>query len=139
MPLSIGELLAPVGPLNAALLFPGEEPAAVGDRMAAYIASANKEAAKLADATPAARDAVAYLWVVWRAYYDVVDRMANTPASFSAADEGSVTFSSEQLKAMQRRTDAALTAYNDAVAALAVDITPPTTPRSVSVRVIPTW
>lgn len=139
MPPLVSDLLAPVGPLNAAYLFPGEDAAAVGERLNGYLASANREAAKLAAATPAERDTVAVLWAVWRAYYDVVDRMANTPASFSAADEGSVTFSSEQLKAMQRRTDAALAAYNDAVAGLAIDVTADTTPRSVSVRVVPQW
>lgn len=118
MSLSVAQFLAPVGPLDAALLFPGEDSAAVDLRLNGYITRANQITVKLTTATPDQRDAVGYLFVVYRAYDSVVDRMANAPSSFSAVDEGSISFSSAQLSAMTKKRDAALDAYNDAVAEL---------------------
>lgn len=84
--------------------------------MAGYIARANTAVAKLTDVPAEQRDGLAYLFVLYLVYDGVVDRMANTPSSFSAADEGSIGFSSAQLVAMQKKRDAALDAYTDAVA-----------------------
>jgi hypothetical protein len=134
--LSTTEFLAPVGPLDAALLFPGKSGPDVAALMGGYLAAANSTVAKLAAVPPDNRDALAYLDVLYLVYDGVVDRMANTPSSFSSADEGSIAFSSAQLKAMMVKRDKALTDYSDAVATFTVN---PITDRqpTTSVRKVP--
>jgi hypothetical protein len=133
MALSPAEFLAPVGALDAALLFPGEDSAATGLRFSGYIARATTIVSTLAGADAATRERIARLYVVYLAYDSVVDRMALSPSSFSAADEGSVGWSSAQLKVMEKKRDDALAAYTDEVAVLGV-APPSDTQPSVSVR-----
>lgn len=137
MALSVTEFLAPVGPINAARVFPGEDAPALGVRFTGYIAAGTAAAAKLATATADQRDVIARLYVIYRAYDDVVDRMALSPATFTAVDEGTVTFSAAQLKVMTEKRDAAYSDYVDAVAAAGLEVGPTDTRATVSVRAIP--
>lgn len=109
---TVAEFYAPSGPVDAALLFPGEQRAATDQRVAAYLANGNAIANGYALATPEQRDTIARTYVMWRVYDAVLDRVANTPSTFSAADEGSVTFSAAQVKLAERRRDDALSDYN---------------------------
>lgn len=131
-------LLAPVGPIDGGLLFQ-EEPAAVRARLDGYIAAGNAELAKAlgnvtngAAVTDAQKDDVVRTYAVWRSYDAVVDRLAASPASFTAADEGGYTVSSAQIRVMENKRDAAFEQYTLAAATLntataaAVDMPTPT-------------
>lgn len=122
MPVVVAEFLAPRGPIDAALLFPMEGQPAIDARFNAYIAAGTAEAAKLTTATADQRERITRLYVVWRAYDAVTDRMSATPSTFTAADEGSVSFSSAQLKTFAAKRDSALDAYNGAVSELGADV-----------------
>lgn len=113
--------MTPVGPLDASLLFPGKDAPAVAALMNGYIAAANTAVATLTNVPAAERDALAGRYVLYLVYDAVVDRMANMPSTFSAADEGSIGFSSAQLRAMESKRDKALAAYNDAVSLYTVN------------------
>jgi hypothetical protein len=113
--LSVNDFLSPRGPIDGRLLFPMEQPADVVARLNEYLAQGNAKAAVYSAATATQRDDIAYAWVLYRTYDAVLDRLANTPASFSAADEGSVTFSSKQIAVMEAKRDEALAEYTTLV------------------------
>ena len=118
MALNVNDFLTPRGTIDGGLLFPLEQPADTAARINEYLAQGYTRAAKYPAATLEQKDLIAYAWVMYRTYDAVVDRMALTPASFSAADEGSVSYSSAQLKAMQEQRDKWLDTYNDLISGI---------------------
>lgn len=137
MSVTTSDVLAPAGPIDPALLFPGKSRPDVVADINAWIAKGEQSAAKFPEATPEQKDDFVRAYVVYRGYDAVVDRLANMPASFTAADEGSVSFNSAQLRAMERKRDAALDDYNTLASTLGSlgNTSGPTSPPSCTIPV----
>lgn len=134
MALSLNDFLTPRGEIDGRLLFPMEQPADTAARINEYLSQGNTRAAKYPAATAEQKDAVAYAWVMVRTYDAVLDRFANTPSSFSAADEGSISFSSAQIRVIEQKRDKWLNEYNMLVSGLdSVTTIDTDTPRSAAV------
>jgi hypothetical protein len=104
------DLLFPVGPLEAAVLWPGVSPTTVNGYLSAFIEDG---VARVASWTLAARDAGTKQWAIYRALDAVVRGYVYNASQVAFADEGSAGMSSEQFRMMQADRDAALAAFEE--------------------------
>jgi hypothetical protein len=104
------DLLFPVGPLEAAVLWPGVSPAIVKGYLDAFIADG---VTRVASWAVAARDAGTKQWAIYRALDAVVRGYVYNASQVAFADEGSAGMSSEQFRMMQADRDAALAAFEE--------------------------
>lgn len=109
------DLLSPIGKIDKAF-FPGEDDTTLEERLQAYI----NEGALLVTslATSAEQDAATTLWAYYRAFEAVYMRLMATPSSVSIADEGSTSFSSQQIAMFGTTAQQFRTAFD---AALVID------------------
>jgi len=104
------DLLFPVGPLEAAVLWPGVSLTTVNGYLEAFIEDG---VTRVASWTAAARDAGTKQWAIYRALDAVVRQFVYNASQVAFADEGSAGMSSEQFKMMQADRDAALAAFEE--------------------------
>jgi hypothetical protein len=110
------DLLSPSGPIDPAVLFPGESDDDVRERLAGYIADAYAQA-DVAALDAAHQRTPARHWAASRAYGDVYLRLAATPATASLPEQGGYTILASQIAAFKAFRDESLLAYERAVAA----------------------
>jgi hypothetical protein len=89
------DLLSPAGKIDTAF-FPGEDSATLQERLQAYITEGEVRAADLS-ADVAAFDSAVILWSYYRAFEAVYLRLMSTPANISIAEEGSTSYTSQQI------------------------------------------
>ena len=109
MAVTVSDVTSPVGELDAALLFPHEDEAALTTRITAYIAQGVTEAADVASAD---QDAAVTQWVYYRAYDAVWQRLAAQPISLTLSDQGSKTFGAAQADRFRALADAKRAAFD---------------------------
>lgn len=115
MALFPAELIEPSGEI-APGLFPGESSPDLEARLQTYIADAQDRIGALPQA-PAEPDEAARAWVYYRAFIAAANRMAAAPMNASLADQGSASYSPEQLRALRARAEYYLSRWTDLIAA----------------------
>ena len=108
MAVEAADLLFPVGPLEAAVLWPGISPTTVKGYLDAFIADG---VARVATWDAADRDAGTRAWAKYRTYDAVFNRLVALPGTVAFQDEGSGGYFVTQMQYMQEQRDAALAEF----------------------------
>ncbi len=105
------DLLTPKGRLVAAVLWPGENPAAVTERLTTWLTEGESEAAAIMVGT--AHDKAVKAWAYARAYDEKYQSLVALPSTVEDRDEGSSSYHREQMDRMAKLRDAALAEFQE--------------------------
>jgi hypothetical protein len=117
------DLRSPLGEVEDSL-FPGESSADIDTRLDAYLTEAYGLLAAYDDSVQ--RDVAARAWAMHRAFKAAHTIILSQPASATAEEGGSRTYTAEQLRQLLLRGAGFLTEYGQVLAALAAGEEPTT-------------
>ena len=136
MAVTAADLTSPVGEIEPAVLWPGELGATTTERLTAYVADGELQAADLS--AGASRDAAVKAWAYYRAYMAVYIRLTAEPTSKTINDQASESFSVQQIQNWKDMADAKLATFTELVDE-ATDVQPTLTQPTVAARTVFTW
>lgn len=103
MAVAPADLLTPRGRLERKVIWPGLSAGKVTEFLTAYLAEAAVEAAAISDATQ--KEKAEKAWAYYRAKDEQFNRMIGQPAQVSDADEGSQTYTADQIAEVKAERD----------------------------------
>jgi hypothetical protein len=113
---AVADFLAPRGWIEPPMFPQDRSSAALSARLNEYITQGQANVAGLATLTAEQKDDTVRAYVNYRAADAIVDRLAMTPANFSAVDQGSVSISSSQINTFAAKRDRYLDQYTELLA-----------------------
>src|SRR4051812_17827765 len=105
MAVTVADMLAPRGWIEPPMFPADRDAAALSARLNEYLAQGRANVAGLPALSAEQQDAAVRAYVNYRAADAIVDRLALTPANFSAVDQGSVSVSPAQIKTFAEKRD----------------------------------
>lgn len=96
------DLVAPQGKIEIGF-FPGEDEIKTNERLASYLVEGYAKAGSLS--AGAQQDAAAEAWAYHRAYIAIYTRLSITPYHAALNDQGSRTYSSQQINVFKELAD----------------------------------
>ena len=136
MAVTAADLTSPTGEIEPAVLWPGEAGATTTARLTAYVADGELQAADIA--AGASHDAAVKAWAYHRAYMSVYMRLTAEPTATTINDQGSASWSTQQVQNWKDLADAKLAAFTEIVDE-ATDAEPTATQPTVAARTVFSW